>query len=371
MELREDVLPVLGPKSGPEEIKAVIDVLESGWWGKGAKVAEFEKEFAKTVGAKYAIAVTSNTHGMDLVIKAMGIKDADIINPAISFLTTGIVPVWNNCTSNIVDVERDTLCIDPDDVRKNLKYNTKAIIAVNMAGVPAKINEIRKFYDGFIIEDCAHSCYTKGAGTLGDVAIWSFQAVKTLACGDGGMITTNNESLYNKLKNMTWLGISSTFDRVKSGRVGINGQQLPGYAWDYEVDIVGYKCYMIDIMAAICLEQLKKLPQMLEHRRNIQKFYNENLHPLVGRPYYSDTVQYYCARVPVGKRDDLIDFLASKKIHTSVHFKPLYKYNVVKQDRDYPVSDTEWLKLISLPVHNRMSIEDAKYVVYWVNKFFE
>lgn len=371
MDIRENILPVLGPKSGPEEIKAITDVLESGWWGKGAKVNEFEIEFAKTVGAKYAVAVTSNTHGLDLIFKALEISNVDIINPAISFLTTAIVPVWNNCTSNIVDVERDTLCIDPEDVKQNLRKNTKAIIAVNMAGVPAKINEIRKFYDGLIIEDCAHSCYTPGAGKLGNVAVWSFQAVKTLACGDGGMITTDDESLYNKLKKMTWLGISSTFDRVKSGRMGPDGKQLPGYAWDYKVDIVGYKCYMIDLMAAICLEQLKKLPAMLEHRRAIQSYYNANLHPMVVRPYYTDTVQYYCARVPAEQRDKLIDYLADKKIHTSVHFKPLYKYEVVKQDRLYPVSDVEWLKLISLPVHNRMSMEDAEYVVYWVNKFFE
>ena len=100
------------------------------------------------------------------------------------------------------------------------------------------------------MEDCAHSCYTPGAGTKGDIAVWSFQAVKTMPCGDGGMITLNDKELYEKLVSMTWLGITSTYSRVKNAHSG-----KPGYSWDYEVDILGYKCYMIDIMASICLQQ--------------------------------------------------------------------------------------------------------------------
>lgn len=363
MKIREDVLPVLRPVASDADIKGVVDVLKSGWWGKGPKVAELEKVFAEMVGSKYAVAVTSNTHGLDLVMKAKNFTGVDVINPTMSFLTTAVVPLWNNCTSNIVDVDPDTLCIDPSDVLKSLKEDTEVIIAVNMAGVPAPINEIREFYDGFIIEDCAHSCYTEGAGRQGDVAIWSFQAVKTIACGDGGMITTDDEGLYNKLKSMTWMGISSTFDRVNKG-----GKS--GYTWDYDVDILGYKCYMIDIMASLCLTQLKSKDNKLSHRRLIRDKYNKELHPLVQRPVESDTVQYYCAKVPTEHRDNLIDYLASKKIHTSVHFKPLHKFEVVKQDRDYPVADKEWLKLISLPVHNAMGMEDAQYVIHWVNEFF-
>ena len=126
--------------------------------------------------------------------------------------------------------------IDPDDVKKRLKRNSDALIAVNMAGVPAPIDEIREFYDGLIIEDTAHSCYVEGAGKKGDVAVWSFQAVKTMPCGDGGMITTNDKELYDKLVPMTWLGITSTYSRVKKDD-GLTGK--PGYSWDYEVDMLG------------------------------------------------------------------------------------------------------------------------------------
>ena len=364
MEIRDTVLPVLRPVGGDEELDSLRECIETGWWGKGPKVAEFEKKFAEMVGAKYAVAVTSNTAGQDLVFKALGIKDCDIINPTMSFMTTAAVPLWNNCTSNIVDVLDDTLCIDPEDVRRNLKPNTKAVIAVNMAGVPAPIDEIREFYDGFILEDCAHSCYTSGAGSKGDAAVWSFQAVKTMPCGDGGMITTNDKELYEKLVPLTWLGITSTFSRTN--KLG----NKPGYSWDYDIDVLGYKCYMIDLQAAIALEQMKKLPKHLEWRRHIQKCYNEELNGLIRIPVWSETVQHYGARVPTAERNDMINYLADKKIHTSVHYKPLHTHKIVKQDRSYTVADREWKKLVSLPCHPGMTQEDIDYVIYWVKEFY-
>ena len=312
-------------------------------------------------------------------MKAMGIKNADVISPTMSFMSTAIVPLWNNCTSNIVDIRRDDLNLDPVDVKRNLKKNTEAIIAVNMAGIPAPIDEIREFYDGFIIEDCAHSCYTPGAGSKGDVGVWSFQAVKTLPTGDGGMITTNDYDLYKKLQSLSWFGIESTYSRV-SGNTHLkkdlassskNPEGKPGYTWDYDVTELGYKYYMIDLLAAIGLVQLKKLDGHLEIRRNIQKRYNNELNDIVGKPMWSDTVQYYCARVPEKHRDLLIEYLKSKNIHTSVHYKPLHLHEIVKQQREYPIADTEWKKLISLPVHPAMTDEDTDYVIYWINKYFE
>ena len=363
MDIREKMLPVLQPKGGKEEIAALTEVIESGWWGKGPKVAEFEEKFAKMVGHKYAIAVTSASHGQDLVMKAMGWKGIDVINPAISFIATAMIPLWNNFTTNIVDVKRDTLCIDPHDVEKYKKPNSELLIAVDEAGVLADYEGLRKVFGGFILEDCAHSCWTPGAGLGGDCAVWSFQAVKTMPMGDGGMITTDDKQLADKCRELTWFGVSSTWSRASG--------QTPGYAWDYQVDLLGYKYYMIDIMAAIGLEQMKKLPKHLEFRRHVQSRYNEELNSMVERPPHSETVQYYVGRVPSEHRDKLIDYLADKKIHTSVHFKPLYKYGPIKQDREYPVCETEWTKLISLPCHNAMKEEDIDYVVYWVNKYFE
>jgi len=382
MDIREKPLKVLGPFGDKSDIDSIGEVIESGWWGKGPKVQEFEEKFAELVGAKHAIAVTSNSHGQDLVMKAMGFKGIDVINPTISFVATAQIPLWNDCTSNIVDVDSVNLNITAEEVEKWKKPNSEVCIAVNMAGIPAPIDEIRKVFGGYIIEDCAHSCYTEGAGTKGDVAVWSFQAVKTMPIGDGGMITLDDDDLANRIREMLWFGVSSTWSRAAD-----SSGTRPGYAWDYQVDKLGYKYYMIDIIAALGLSQMKKLPQFLDTRRHIQKRYNDELHPIIERPAYSDTVQYYCARLPMkfenmapdGSgysrkvcRDDLINYLADKKIHTSVHFKPLHLYNLLKDDtKRLRVAEQEWVKLISLPCHNGMTDEDIDYVVYWVNKFIE
>jgi perosamine synthetase len=369
VEIRKSVLPVSRPHSGPEEIQAISEVLDSGWWGKGPKVEEFEKIFAKMVGAKHAIAVTSASAGQDLVFKALGMTGVDIASPTISFMTTAVVPLWNNCTSNIVDVDPVSLNIDPSDLKKSLKPNTNAVIAVNNAGVLAPIDEIRNFFDGFILEDCAHSCYTPGAGARGDAAVWSFQAVKTMPTGDGGMITTNDSSLYEKILPLTWLGISSTYSRTQ-GKSSNSVGNRPGYTWDYQIDVLGYKAYMIDLTAALGLVQMKKLPAALSWRRHIQERYNSELSSEVQRPAHSETVQYYGARVSPSLRDELISYLGEKLIHTSVHYKPLHLHPVVKQNRTFPVADKEWLRLISLPCHGAMTDEDISYVIYWVNEFF-
>ncbi len=382
MKIRENPLKVLGPIGDQSDIDAIGEVIESGWWGKGPKVEEFEQKFADMVGAKHAISVTSNSHGQDLVMKAMGFKGIDVINPTISFVATAQIPLWNDCTTNIVDVDSVNMNMTAEEVEKWKKPNSEVCIAVNMAGIPAPIDEIRKVFGGYIIEDCAHSCYTEGAGTKGDVAVWSFQAVKTMPIGDGGMITLNDDKLANRIREMLWFGVSSTWSRAadKSGT-------RPGYAWDYKVDKLGYKYYMIDIIAALGLSQMKKLPTFLDTRRHIQKRYNEELHPIIERPAYSDTVQYYCARLPIKYenlapdgsgysnkigRDNLIDYLGTKKIHTSVHFKPLHLYDLLKdENKTLPVSERVWVQLISLPCHNGMTDDDIDYVIYWVNRFIE
>ena len=128
--------------------------------------------------------------------------------------------------------------------------------------------------------------------------------------------------------------------------------------------------YMNDIQASICLEQLKKLPEYLQKRRKIQRRYNNELSEYIMIPEWSETVQFYSARVNKKCRDSLISYLASKKIHSTVHFKPLHLHPILSQNRNFPVADSEWKKLVSFPCHPGMNDDDIDYVIYWIKEYF-
>jgi dTDP-4-amino-4,6-dideoxygalactose transaminase len=188
--------------------------------------------------------------------------------------------------------------------------------------------------------------------------------------GDGGMITTDDPDLYEKLLPLIWLGISSTYSRFADAKK--NASQKPGLAWDYEVNVLGYKAYMIDLTAALGLSQMKKLPINLSWRRHIQTEYNSRLRSEITRPVWSETVQMYTARVDAILREEFMEYLSSKNIHTSVHYKPLHLHPIIQdQKADFVNAGTEWPRMVTLPCHNGMTQEDIDYVIYWVNTFFE
>ena len=370
MKIRTTVLPVLRPIGGKSDIESLAKTIKSGWWGRGPKVELLEKRFSKMVGAKFAVAVTSNTMGLDLVLKAYNIKSGNIISPTISFVTTAVVPLWNGCESRLCDIDKKTRNISIEDISSSLDKKTKAVIPINYAGIQTDIPSIRKVYNGIIIEDCALSCYSPGAGSKSDVAIWSFQAVKTISCGDGGIITTNSKKIYDKLKLLINFGIpQDTYQRATKG--SSSSILKPGYVWDFNISTIGYKAYMNDIQASLLLSQLDSLSKYLKVRMKIQKKYNEELADEVIRPAWSNTCQFYSASVPSEHRNNLMNYLSTKNIHTTIHFKPLHFHTIFKQKRKFEVAENEWTKFISLPCHSAMKEQDIDYVIYWVNKYFK
>ena len=369
MKIRDKVLPVLRPLADQTDIDELADTLKSGWWGRGPKVDKLEKDFAKRIGSKYAVAVTSNTVGLDLALKALNIKEGNIISPTISFVTTAAVPLWNNCESRLCDINEKDRNISPSDVKNYVDENTNGIISVNYAGINSDIESLRRFYKGPIIEDCAWSCYTKNAGLRGDIAVWSFQAVKTISSGDGGIVTTNSEKVYQKLKLLTNFGIPE--DTYKRAMNDNKTSLKPGYVWDFEISSLGYKSYMNDLQASLVLSQLRHLDKYLEIRMKIQKKYNEELPEEMKRPEWSNTCGLYSPSVSAKFRNDLMNYLSTKNIHTTIHFKPLHLHPLFAQKRKFLVADREWHKFISLPCHPNMSEEDIDYVIYWVKEFFK
>jgi len=356
------MIPVLAPTIDEETKKAMMEVLDSGWWGFGPMTQEFEKKFAEYVGAKYAIATNSGTAALDLCLKAHEIKGGELITTPMTFVSDAIVGLWNDMDITFADIDPDTLCLDPKSVV--ITDETKAIITVNSHGRLADVDGLRKKFKGLIIEDCAHAMYTPGAGKRGDIAIWSFQAVKSLPAGDGGMVTTNDEKIYQKLRTLTWLGVEkSTYERADSKR----------YSWDYDItQAQGVKAYMNDLTAVICLGQMARLEETNAKRRAIQSVYNEAFREMkeIELPVFSHTVQYYTMKCE--NRDELSDFLADSGVATSVHFKPLSEMTFYKKyvKRPLPITDTVWRELLSLPVHYGLKWAEVEYIISKVKEFY-
>ncbi len=357
------IIPVLQPTTYPKLNEEMLKVLESGWWGFGPKTIELEKKFAEYVGSKYAVATNSGTAALDLCLKAHGIKGGELITTPMTFVSDAIVGEWNGMDVTFADIDENTLCLDPKSVVIN--EDTKAIIIVDSHGRLANIDGLRKIFKGLIIEDCAHAMYTPGAGKKGDIAIWSFQAVKSMPAGDGGMVTTNSDEIYKKLRTLTWLGVEkSTYERA----------DLKKYSWDYDITQgEGIKAYMNDLSAVICLAQLERLEETNAKRRAIQAYYNSSFFLMkeITIPEFSYTCQYYTMKCE--RRDELSDFLADAGIATSVHFKPLNFMTYWKkgQKRPLPVNDSVWLKLLTLPVHNGLTWEQVEYIISKVKEFYK
>lgn len=361
------MVPLLKPTSSEKIERDMIEVLRSGWWGYGPKTKELEAMFPKLVGKKYAVAVNSGTAALDLCLKAHDIKGGELITTPMTFVSDAIVGEWNGMDVTFSDIEKDSLCLDPDKIVITPK--TKAIIAVNSHGRPANFKAIKKLAKEYakkclVIEDCAHSLGTPDTCKYSDIQIFSFQAVKGVPAGDGGMITTDDEEIYERLKSLTWLNVKKTIDRVTEGK----------YSWDYDIAAGdGIKAYMNDLTAAIVLGQLDRMEELLSKRRAVQSVYNEAFRniPQIKIPTFSYTCQYYTPQVE--RRDDLIQYLADNGFHTSVHFKPLSEMTYWKKavKRPLPVTDKVWPKLISLPVHHELAWTDVEKVIELVKKFYE
>jgi dTDP-4-amino-4,6-dideoxygalactose transaminase len=275
---------------------------------------------------------------------------------------------WNGMDVTFADVDPESFCIDPLSVALSISENTKAVIAVDCHGRLADIESIRVACQGYginplIIEDAAHAMYTPGVGK-GDIVVYSFQAVKSMPIYDGGMITTNDENIYNELRRLTWLGIEkNTYDRAQGNK----------YEWDY--DIVrgdGIKAYMTNVQAVIGLGQLRRLPALLEKRQMIQEKYNRAFdgYDWFTKPEYSHTVQYYTPKWR--DRDGLSKFLQGNNIHTSAHFKPLHLMTYWAKGKKHPLPNTDavWPQILSLPVHDALTDEEQSFVIAKVKEFY-
>ncbi len=372
-------IQVLKPKFHVEEcLDAVRECLEKGWTGMGFKTVEFEEEWKKYTGHKYAYYLSSNTVGLHLAVKILkmdnGWQDGDeIISSPITFVSTNLAIEYENMKPVFADVD-EYLCIDPADIEKKITDRTRAVIFVGYGGRVGqldKVIEICKKHNLKLILDAAHMSGTRVNGVFPgtwdgvDVTVYSYQAVKNLPTGDSGMICWADEKYADLTRMLAWCGINKdTYARSNKGT----------YAWKYDVDYVGYKYNGNAIMASIALTQLKYLDEENARRREIAAMYNEgfknNPKIKIVPATYADECSYHLYELIVPDREDLLNKLSEAGINCGVHYRDNTEYSVFSfGEGQAPKAREISGHLITMPLHMWLTDEDVKMIIEKVNEY--
>ena len=377
----KEFLPFSVPSMGEDEIAAVAEVLRSGWITTGPKCQQLESAFSQYVGAKHAIAVSSATGGMHVTLMALGIGAGDeVITPSQTWVSTINIITLLGAEPVMVDVDRDTLMVQPAQIEAAITEKTKAIIPVHYAGAPADLTALREIaarHNIPLIEDAAHAIGTRfGDEMIGSqgTAIFSFHAIKNMTCAEGGMVVTDDDELADKVRCFKFHGLAvDAFDRQALGRKP-----------QAEVVAPGYKYNLADINAAIALVQLEKLPAMNARRQELVARYRKALQgsPLLPLtvPEYPHHHAWHLFMVRVDKdlcgidRNTMMEKLKEHGIGTGLHFRAAHTQKYYREK--YPelcLPNTEWnsASLMTLPLFPDMQDSDVDRVVKAISDILE
>lgn len=373
------MIPLFRPSCGDEEVRAVTRVLRSGWWGMGPEVEAFEEEFAAYVGVRYAVAVNSGTMALKLAAAATGLTGGIVAVPALTFISTALALHQLGNMVIFADVNEGDLTLNWYNAACRLGtwdrlMGSRGVVPVWYAGYVNKNVSDELPACTRVIEDCAHAAGSEGAGKVGRAAAWSFHAVKNLATGDGGMVTTDDEHVARDVRRMRWVGIDkTTWDRDKDPALG--------YGWNYDIRALdGEKAHMNDLTAALGRVQLSRLDARNAARRYIAGIYTEELCGLdwLMLPYVPRTsaAHMYVVRVLSGKREKFIQHMLSKGVSAGVHYKPLthYRDNLGRplfgqNPESVPVTEHVWPTLVTLPLFPAMTSANVATVIEAVRSF--
>ena len=345
------------------EENAIKKVLYNHYWASGAgegNVSKFEDLFKKYTNSKECIAVNSGTAALHLALSLFDLKNKEVILPSLSFVSTAHAILYNGGIPVFVDVEPETLCIDPEKVKKAITKKTKAILPVHFSGMPCdldKLNKIKKKFNLKIIEDAAHasgaSYKNRKIGNHGDAVCFSFHPVKNLAMPSGGLITLNGKNIKKSktiLKSRRWVGISNR----KGSR--------------YDVTDIGWNYYMNEFSAAIGIEQLKKLDYSNSKRKHVAKIYSEELQVIKKIPFTKDC-SYHLFWIIVNNRNKFMKKMNENNIETGIHYFPIHKMKFYNSKTKLEVTETVTKKLVSLPIHPNLTDTDIDKIIKLTNRF--
>lgn len=372
---RAKVLPYGRQCIEEDDIAAVVDVLRSDWLTTGPKVGEFEQAFATYTGAREAVAVSNGTAALHAAMHAIDIGPGDeVIVPAMTFAASANCVVYQGGTPVFVDVEPDTLLLDPAQVEAKITSRTKAIIAVDYAGQPCDYDALHVIADRHGLKLVADACHALGGsykgrpvGSLADLSTFSFHPVKPITTGEGGMITTDDAALAQRMRVFRNHGITS--DHRQREQQG---------SWYYEMVELGYNFRLTDIQCALGLSQLRKLPGWVMRRREIARQYDvafagmSLVQPLAVRPDIMHAYHLYMVSIKsqeVGmSREKVFSALRAEGIGVNVHYIPVHLHPFYRRSLGTslglcPIAEMAYGQLITLPVFPDMCNDDVEAVV--------
>lgn len=378
--VRETMLPYARQWVDEADVQAVIEVLRSDWLTTGPKVAEFEEAFSDFVNAREAVAVSSGTAALHAAMYAIGIGPGEeVIVPAMTFAASANCVVFQGGTPVFADVDLDTLLLDPAQVEAKITPRTKAIIAVDYAGQACDYDALKAIADRHHLILVADACHSLGGsykghsvGSLADLNVFSFHPVKHITTGEGGMITTDDPDLVQRMRIFRNHGITSDHrQRTEQG------------SWFYEMVDLGYNYRITDIQCALGLSQLKRLPKFLERRRQIAMLYDDacsqipEIMPLAVRQDATHAYHLYVVKVDFEAlgidRSTLFQTLWKKGIGVNVHYIPVHLHPYYRQHfntrkGDCPMAEAAYESILTLPAFPAMSGDDVDAVITALSK---
>jgi len=353
-----------------EDILAVTEVLRSDWLTTGPMVVEFERNLSEFVGSE-CVTVSSGTAALHAAYSAIGIEEGDeVITPPLTFIATQATAVMCGATIKFADVLPDTGCIDPQSVLSQITHKTKAIVAVDFAGHPAELDELKKISIDrglYLIEDAAHSLGSvyrgRNVGTIADLTTFSFFPTKNITSGEGGAISSPNKDLLKAARQFSRQGLirdRNEFQIITEGN------------WHQEVQTFGLNYRLPDILCALGNSQLTKLNEFKKKRREIFDLYaeifyghNEITIPII-KEYVDPMWHLFPIRVPANKRRRLFDFLRANDVFVQVNYLPAFMHPVFNFPRDrykeYPISLDYYQQEISLPIYPDLTQNQVKQI---------
>jgi len=356
-------IKLFDPVIGKDEKQKIFQVLESKFWASGAgkgNVLKFENQFKKYLGSDDCIAVNSGTSALNLALSLIDIKNKEVILPSLSFVSTAHAVIINGGTPVFVDIEPETMCIDPNEIQKSITPKTTAILPVHFGGFPCNLKDIQNIAEKHnltIIEDAAHAVgaiyNNKKIGNHGTAVCFSFHPVKNLAMPTGGLISINHKNHKQFRKTLLarrWCGIT---DRIGS---------------EYNVKELGWNYYMNEFSAVIGLAQLKKLNRLNNIRKNIAKFYDNQI-DVEHKTVFNKDCSYHLYWILVKNRKKFREKMWKAGIETGTHYKPIHTMKMYQNHTVLLNTERVGKQIVTIPIHPNLKTFEMDKIVSSINKF--